>query len=283
MSRTEAAVGQPLHLRFWGRFDSAALEEHYRRQHLPRDSARARLVLAIAFVPLLLFAVSDYRLFGTTAPFCWLLAGRTALALYTLLLLAALHKGLTPRQFDRALLGWSLLAAVLDVSVSSTRPADYTGHFLVEVVVVVLFYTVLPASLPYQAIPALLISTGSMVLFLAVKAPTDGLTGTALAVAYLLANVLGGMASWELHQWKRRQFAELEQEAALRAGLERALAEIRTLRGLLAICAHCKRVRDDAGSWHQVEVYVRERTHATFSHAICPECLQAHYGELLKP
>ena len=55
--------------------------------------------------------------------------------------------------------------------------------------------------------------------------------------------------------------------------LERALAEVRTLRGLLPICASCKRIRDEEGAWIQMEVYVRDRSQAEFSHGLCPECL----------
>ena len=55
--------------------------------------------------------------------------------------------------------------------------------------------------------------------------------------------------------------------------LERTLGEVKTLRGLLPICASCKRIRDDGGAWIQMEVYVRDRSQAEFSHGLCPECL----------
>jgi len=60
-----------------------------------------------------------------------------------------------------------------------------------------------------------------------------------------------------------------------------ALAEIRTLRGLLAICASCKRIRDDEGQWTSVERYVTTRTEARFTHGICPECATRLYPSLV--
>ena len=54
--------------------------------------------------------------------------------------------------------------------------------------------------------------------------------------------------------------------------LQEALARVKTLSGMLPICAHCKKIRDDAGYWHQVEVYIRDHSEAEFSHGICPEC-----------
>jgi PAS domain S-box-containing protein len=61
--------------------------------------------------------------------------------------------------------------------------------------------------------------------------------------------------------------------------LAAALSEVRTLRGLLPICMHCKRIRDSDDQWTSVESYVRARTHAVFSHGICPQCLVRHYPD----
>jgi two-component system cell cycle sensor histidine kinase/response regulator CckA len=71
-------------------------------------------------------------------------------------------------------------------------------------------------------------------------------------------------------------------EAALRetvAELQKAAGEIKTLRGIVPICASCKKIRDDQGYWNQVEVYVRDHSEAEFSHGICPECIQNQYTE----
>lgn len=52
------------------------------------------------------------------------------------------------------------------------------------------------------------------------------------------------------------------------------------LEGILPVCASCKKIRDDKGNWNQIEVYVRERSEAEFSHGICPECAKKLYPEL---
>lgn len=59
--------------------------------------------------------------------------------------------------------------------------------------------------------------------------------------------------------------------------LQQALGEIKTLSGLIPICSHCKKVRDDKGYWQQVEDYVREHTSADFSHGLCPDCFKKLY------
>ena len=60
--------------------------------------------------------------------------------------------------------------------------------------------------------------------------------------------------------------------------LEKAYANIRTLKGLVPICSVCKKIRDDKGFWQQLEVYVSEHTEADFSHGMCEDCA----GEVLK-
>ncbi len=62
--------------------------------------------------------------------------------------------------------------------------------------------------------------------------------------------------------------------------LETALEQIRTLQGMLPICANCKKIRDDAGYWHQVESYISAHSEAVFTHGICPECLAVLTAEL---
>jgi len=61
--------------------------------------------------------------------------------------------------------------------------------------------------------------------------------------------------------------------------LEKALAKVRRLSGLLPICAYCKAIRDDSDYWHRVEEYVSEHADVQFSHGICPTCLDAAMNE----
>jgi hypothetical protein len=74
-----------------------------------------------------------------------------------------------------------------------------------------------------------------------------------------------------------RRWRDLEDEMARRKDAE---ATSERLRGLVPICAGCKKIRDGQGSWVAVEVYVAARTEAAFSHGICPECRVRLYPEL---
>lgn len=78
------------------------------------------------------------------------------------------------------------------------------------------------------------------------------------------------------HQMDARKAREAELASSNQA-LRDALQEIRTLRGLIPICASCKKIRGDEGLWEQLEVYLRDNTEAEFSHGLCPDCLEKLY------
>jgi PAS domain S-box-containing protein len=75
--------------------------------------------------------------------------------------------------------------------------------------------------------------------------------------------------------------AEKEKEALI-AQLQEALSKVKALKGLLPICANCKKIRDDNGYWRRVEEYIRDHSEAEFSHGLCPECAKHLYPEYCK-
>ncbi len=110
-----------------------------------------------------------------------------------------------------------------------------------------------------------------------------------------MASALTGTI-WALHNRRlRRALEKAQQKAAqdfaqelaavnstLRAqklALETALANVKTLNGLIPICSHCKKVRSDEGYWQQVEAYVQQHSEAQFSHGLCPDCLPIFFPD----
>ncbi|MCX8045024.1 MAG: PAS domain-containing protein [Desulfobacterota bacterium] len=73
-----------------------------------------------------------------------------------------------------------------------------------------------------------------------------------------------------------------ERREHLISELQDALAKVKTLSGLLPICASCKRIRTDTGYWQQIESFISEHSEAAFSHGICPECMKKFYPELVR-
>lgn len=62
--------------------------------------------------------------------------------------------------------------------------------------------------------------------------------------------------------------------------LQEAMQKVKTLSGLLPICAHCKKIRVDEDYWEQIESFIEEHSHAEFTHSICPTCIRELYTEL---
>ena len=63
------------------------------------------------------------------------------------------------------------------------------------------------------------------------------------------------------------------------AELEKAMGDIKTLKGIITICANCKSIRNTQGQWEPVEMYIQRHTDAEFSHGLCQECQNELYGE----
>lgn len=103
-----------------------------------------------------------------------------------------------------------------------------------------------------------------------------------MAGIYIVQPLFRAMASSrdELRSMNEKLSSLSAEQTALIVKLQDALAKIKTLRGLLPICASCKKVRDDKGYWSQIEVYVRDHSDAEFSHGLCPDCAQKYYDQL---
>ncbi len=74
----------------------------------------------------------------------------------------------------------------------------------------------------------------------------------------------------------KRKKIEEEREKLIKE-LQETLDEVKTLEGLIPICAHCKKIRDDSGFWGNVEQYISKHSNVDFSHGICPDCLKKYY------
>lgn len=78
-----------------------------------------------------------------------------------------------------------------------------------------------------------------------------------------------------------RNKIHMEREKLIKK-LQVSLGKVKKLSGYLPICSCCKKIRDKQGYWKQVEIYIREHSEAEFSHSMCPDCVNEHYGQFLK-
>lgn len=110
--------------------------------------------------------------------------------------------------------------------------------------------------------------------FLILKKPFDAIEAQQMAHSLT--------TKWLLAQQAQLRLQELERMVDERTKeLKAALTSVKTLSGLLPICAACKKIRDDKGSWNYLETYISRHSEATFSHGLCPDCARKFFPESL--
>jgi ligand-binding sensor domain-containing protein len=91
---------------------------------------------------------------------------------------------------------------------------------------------------------------------------------------YWLAGIGAVLGAMRLRVWQH-----VRRERELSRRVDQALGRIKTLSGLIPICSHCKKIRDDRGYWNQLEQFLKAHSEATFSHGICPDCMSTLYPD----
>jgi hypothetical protein len=256
---------------FWGTFPDPRLEGRFRRAYADADAASLRVVLAVAAAGAAVFAVNDLDQPATLPA---LLALRAAFLVGTAAAFWHLRRPVGVARLDRLAFAWCLLLVALNLAVQVLRPPAYLGHAVITVCLVILTYGVTPLPLRLQAAVAGLHAAGYLAIATAVRPAADPGFVRAAVVGLAAGNALGFLTARVLHSRTRRLFLALDRQAELTATLEKALAEVRTLRGLIRICAWCKGIHAD-GRWQQLEQYFAADGRAEFTHGICPTCLAA--------
>lgn len=254
-----------------GVFAAPSLESAYRRQHFRDDLWLCRFLVIAGMSRVALFLMADYHQFGVGTTFWQLLTVRALFLLVSVRVLVALPRTTSPAAADRLFFTWGLLFVSVTAYLISVRPPAHHEMLRLSFAVILVAYCITPIPPARQAAATLFYS---IIIFCACR-HFDGVTLTTVAVVYAMCHLFGVVTSLRLNHRRRETFLGTLREAELKAHLEVTLAEVRTLRGLLCICAWCKRIRAEE-AWESVEKYVQSRTHASFSHGICPDCLQAH-------
>jgi hypothetical protein len=245
---------------------------------LESDRRLATVVFAVVLIPAVWFgaATPSDRGFWTLDG----LAPHVASAVVVVLSLWFVRRARTRAQFSDAVFAATLAILPVFVVLALQQPQGWLYQPSQALLPLVAMYGALPNSMLRQVVPPLLLTVSLMFVRIWMPERADQPLATDLVVLAVI-NVVGvvmvwrraGLQAWVSEAWDR------EREA--RAVAERALNELHTLRGIIPICANCKKVRTDAGEWQQVEQYVHEHSAAEFSHGICPACARLLYPDIL--
>lgn len=163
----------------------------------------------------------------------------------------------------------------MTLAIGQTRPRSYTVNFAFEAIIIMANWALLPNTLPRQALAGLL-HTGASLATAVLWRDLGGPIGPAVMLALLSANLVGWFTTIRLHLARRGAFLE-------RRRLADALAEVRTIKGLIPICASCKSIRTDQGEWRRLEEYLSAHTDALLTHGLCEPCARRIYPEQAAP
>ena len=240
-------------------FRSATLEHDFREEALAAHRRRAFPI--VGFVALLgaTLIYRDLVNLGVGDEFYDALLFRVPLLMFYVVVLVVLARVRSARVMDHVLLVWSLTVVGASIYLHLSRPVSPPTHHAVDVLLILILSVAVPNRFRYQAVPAVGLAVASL-LHMWLRESTTFANAIGLWSAYIVSTLVGVMAAWQLNVAERQ--------------LYRAQREIRTLRGIVPICAECKSIRDEGGSWHRIEAYMTRHTEARFSHGLCPTCLE---------
>lgn len=248
--------------------------EQERRQFLLALAVVAAGVLTAAISDLGLQAAGSGSVAGIIMTLRFLM-----LAAVTVIVLR-LQREHDPSRFRRGVIAVAWIMVSFALAAHLLRQTTPLTPFYFELLGILAFFMAVP-SLWRSLIPALAtFAAGRFLLLLFWDTRLTTAETLAIGSALLVATAMGILIGRTREAAARRADELVAREQEARTALARTVAELRVLRGVLPICAHCRKVRDEAGAWADLESYVREHSDTEFSHGLCPRCAHEHYPDL---
>lgn len=265
------------YMHWTGSFAESDAETVYRTHRLETDRKLIHVVCGIVVLAVCGYLLNDLR-DPRPHEFDWqvLIGARVAIVLVAAVYSIALGRIRDVRVMDAFSLLMMIAVVFSSLWANAYRPKDFYTHVGADVVILIGIYLVIPIAQSLRLGGAAAYSCGLAYLYFVYKTPPDAMTETSAAVSLVIANLMGFLICFRHAYVQRSQFTAYKNERAARQALEEARSEIRSLSGLIPICANCKSVRNDEGFWEQVESYVRDRSEAEFSHSLCPKCAELY-------
>jgi len=261
----------------------AELENNFRRDILKHDVKQISVAIILAFIPISLFVLNDILTFSDIELFEEIIISRIGMTIWSLVVIYIIRTTRSILVVDRVILIWMIGASLLALLISYSRPGDYLPVTVLNMIYIMAIYVLFPIPLYLQVIAGVLISLGECILIAFFKSlPVIPGGIIMLILGFTIANLFGFVASYRLCLSRRKQFVLLHNELEIKANLQYALSEVKTLRGIIPICMSCRKIRNDEGYYEVVERYLKRHSDVDFSHTLCPDCFSEKMDELEK-
>jgi hypothetical protein len=251
-------------------------------ENLKLDSDRrlAMVSACLLVLPTLWYVQTDLALYAGDWPHLrQRLMSRVVSVAGSVLAIVLLRRARSRAAYSRIVAGYAWWVAGFIVIINALRPDGATLPFRSPMFTLFVLYGTLPNGFWRQCTPAWFLSAALIALRLTwLTNITDGDIGGDVVII-LAVNAFGTLLVQRRLALEQDVSVAWEAEHDARVTSDRAFAELRTLRGIIPICSHCRKVRSEVGDWEQLEFYVHAHSDAQFSHGICPECVDEHYPE----
>lgn len=207
-------------------------ESVYRNYFLVTDARHTRVAIAVWLIPVLIFAYSDYLIFGYSSKFMALLAIRLVFSIFSLYTIYALLKVSTAREYDYIFLRWAMFAIAIVLFFNYIWAPYITPSGAITILVLFSAYMVFPNRFCIRVIPPIVLSIGNLSLDWWYVHLVNPQSNYSMVVAIVMANVLGVIFSSSLEQHRRTEFKARLEETQVKEELNR-LASIDHLTGIL--------------------------------------------------
>ncbi len=258
---------------------SANLERRFRRWTRDQDRRLLIFLVIVVAVAATVFALLDVVFYADGMQNGQVLLCRMGVLVTSLAAILVLRRERSVRVFDWYVTCWLISVLAMQVGVAMLRPVGWSPVQIINMLLVLGAYSLLPVPTRFIAVPVLAFSAANLVILAVPAGAAPGRIQFATMAAYAVANVLGLLMSRRLQNLRRRQFRVLQRERDARRRLRAALDEVKVLRGIVPICSFCKKVRNDDGDYESVEAYLSRNSEADFSHTLCPDCFREQYPE----
>jgi diguanylate cyclase (GGDEF)-like protein/PAS domain S-box-containing protein len=184
------------------------LEKAYRLHYLKDDTRTASITMFLLVILLVAFAYNDYLLFGLAPTFYFLVVLRSVFLVYFIILTLYLRKNSSPQKYDINVLIWMILSLVLVSVINLTRPASYSGNFIIDVILVLLVYLCVPMRLAFRTAGALVFTAFEIMIFFVLREIRQPVLAFSAIISLVAANAGGIFASGLLYSFRRSEYRE---------------------------------------------------------------------------
>jgi len=243
-------------------------ERSFRQHYLDADIKQVISITLTVVVLMVVMSVADYPNMteisglgaGIVARFVLLIAG-----VFVFWLITRFHKVLT---VDLSVASYAFLAACCVVAFNMAADISAVRIGMVSTLFIFVANITYPVYSLYILPAVLVVMLGDTVVLMDSSREDLAQYWQIMIIVFAFAEVMSLFASAHLQRTRYAAF--------------RALAEVKTLSGMIPICAHCNKIRDDSGYYQQLEKYISAHSGAVFSHGVCPDCVEEFYGEYRK-